>query len=170
MSILTKSEIIKCIKRGKIKVEPLIMDNIGPGSIDLTLDNKFRVFLPRKKPFDVQNSADYNEITKIIEVKDKYILKPKETVLGITREKVTLPDDICGWLEGRSKFARLGLMVHISASFMQPGISNRQVLEIFNASPVPLAIHPGTKICQFIFESTKGKARYYGQFMNQENP
>jgi dCTP deaminase len=70
--------------------------------------------------------------------------------------------------EGRSRFARLGLFVHITAGFMQPGINNRQVLEIYNASSYPLELVPGTRICQFIFMKMSGTATYQGRFSNQE--
>jgi len=70
-------------------------------------------------------------------------------------------------LEGRSRFARLGLFVHITAGFMNPGINNRQVLEIYNASNHPLRLWPGTKICQFVFLKMIGNATYSGIF--QEN-
>jgi dCTP deaminase len=169
MSTLTRKEIIKEIKKGNIKIEPLIIENIGPGSVDLTLGNKFRIFRKMKKIYDVDNNADYNKITKLIK-SDSIVIKPRDTVLGITREKITLAPNICGWLEGRSRFARLGLMVHISASFMQPGISNYQVLEISNMGRVPLRLHTGTKICQFIFQKTIGKAKYKGKFVNQAEP
>ena len=95
---------------------------------------------------------------------------PGETILGITKEKITLPQNMCGWLEGRSRYARLGLMVHISASFMQPGLSNRQVLEMTNMSSVALRLHAGTKICQFIFQETIGMAEYKGRFSEQTEP
>ena len=91
-------------------------------------------------------------------------------MLGITVESVSLPEDVCGWLEGRSRFARMGLAVHVTASFMQPGISNRQVLEISNLSPHPLELHAGTSICQFIFQRCEGSARYQGRFASQERP
>lgn len=71
--------------------------------------------------------------------------------------------------EGRSRFARLGLFVHITAGFMNPGIDNRQVLEIYNASNHPLELVPGTKICQFIFLRMHGEASYEGKFQSQEN-
>ena len=86
------------------------------------------------------------------------------------KEKITLSEDLCGWLEGRTRFARLGLMIHISASFMQPGISNQQVLEISNMGHVPYRLKEGTKICQFVFQQTKGKAKYVGSFKNQTEP
>jgi dCTP deaminase len=95
---------------------------------------------------------------------------PGETAHGLTRERITLPDDVCGWLQGRSRFARIGLMVHITASFMHPGIDNHQTLEMNNAGPMPLAIHPGIKICQFIFEELIGHGHYRGRFRDQVTP
>lgn len=168
MSILTKQEILKEIKRGNIKIEPLNKENIGPGSIDLTLDDKFRIFKKSKRVYNI-DKADYKEITTLVK-RDSIVIKPGETVLGVTKEKITLAENICGWLEGRSRYARLGLMVHISASFMQPGISNHQVLEITNMGHVPLMIPAGTKICQFIFEKAVGRAKYQGDFKEQVEP
>lgn len=75
---------------------------------------------------------------------------------------------LCDFAEGRSRFARLGLFVHITAGFMQPGINNRQVLEIYNASSYPLELVPGTRICQFIFMKMSGTAKYQGRFSHQE--
>lgn len=169
MSILTKPEIIKQIKKGNIKIEPLNLENIGPASIDLTLGNVFRVFKASSKIYEVTNEADYQKITKLVKT-DSIVVKPQETILGITKEKLTLAPNICGWLEGRSRFARLGLMVHISASFMQPGISNQQVLEISNMGHVALRLLSGTKICQFVFQTTIGKAKYQGRFSQQTTP
>jgi len=170
MSVLTKEKILEEIKRGNIKIEPFNPDDVGPGSVDLTLGNVFRVFKKQNKIFYVTNEADFEKVTEVIEIKDYYLLQPGETIFGITQEKITLAPNLCGWLEGRSRFARLGLMVHISASFMQPGIANCQVLEITNLSPIPLALHPGTKICQFIFQRCEGEAKYQGRFKEQQTP
>lgn len=169
MSVLTKPKIIQAIKKGKIKIEPLDMENIGPASIDLSLSNKFRIFKGAGRVHDVNEATNYQEFTKQIET-DTISIKPGETILGMTAEKITLASDICGWLEGRSRFARLGLMVHISSSFMHPGIDSHQVLEISNMGQVPLRLHAGTKICQFIFEKTIGQARYKGRFVGQKEP
>ncbi len=137
MSILTKEEILKEIAKGTIAIEPLATENIGPGSIDLTLGNTFRVFKESTIIRDANEGMDYREITELVTA-DSIVVRPRETILGITKEKITLAPDLCGWLEGRSRFSRLGLMVHISASFMQTGISNHQVLEISNlTSPLP---------------------------------
>jgi len=169
MSILTKNEILKEIKKKNIKITPFDRSALGPGSIDLTLSNKFRVFKKLKKTLNVNEKLDYQNITKLVTA-DSIVIKPGETILGITKEKITLASNICGWLEGRSRFARLGLLVHISASFMQPGISNRQVLEISNMGAVSLRLHAGTKICQFIFQKTIGRAKYSGKFVGQKEP
>ena len=153
----------------KIKVEPFVEKNIGPASIDLRLGNKFRVFKKLKKTYNADEKLDYHSVTKLVTA-NSIVVKPGETILGITKEKLTLPENICGWLEGRSRFARLGLLVHISASFMQPGISNKQVLEISNMGAVSLRLHAGTKICQFIFQKMIGKAKYRGKFKAQQEP
>ena len=94
---------------------------------------------------------------------------PHQTVLGLTQERISLAPDLCGWLEGRSRFARIGLLVHISAGFMQPGLQNHQVLELTNFGPNPLELVPGTPICQFIFQRTIGAARYEGLFSKQDD-
>jgi dCTP deaminase len=168
MTILTKDKIFREISKGNIKIEPFVPENVGPASIDLNLGNKFRIFKNSKKVYDAY-TTDYQDITELKEL-DSIIVKPGETILGVTLEKVTLSPQFCGWLEGRSRFARLGLMVHISAPFMQPGISNHPVLEIANMGHVPLRLHAGTPICQFIFEKAEGKARYTGKFREQEEP
>ena len=167
MSILTRDEILKEIDSGNISIDPFDEKNIGPASIDLNLSNEFRIFKRVHDIVNIDNDADYHDITKLVKCEDRFVLMPQETVLGITEERITLSAGICGWLEGRSRFARMGLMVHITASFMQPGIDNKQVLEIANVSPVPLALTPGTLICQFIFNRCEGKAVYNGHYKGQ---
>tara|TARA_B100000609_G_scaffold199550_1_gene204011 strand:+ start:33206 stop:33724 length:519 start_codon:yes stop_codon:yes gene_type:complete len=170
MSILTRDEIIREVESGRIKIDPFVKDAIGPASIDLRLDNKFRVFKKINETFDITEDANYEHVTEYLEVDDRFLLLPGESVLGITLERLTLPGDVCGWLEGRSRFARVGLTVHVTAGFMQPGISNKQVLEINNVSPIPLYLYPGTFICQFIFQKCIGEAQYQGRFADQLKP
>ncbi len=169
MSILTQQKIREAIDNGEIGIDPFEPENIGPGSIDLRLGNRFRVFGENNGVFDVDENADYKKISELVEA-DTIEIRPQETILGITHEKITLPSHLCGWLEGRSRYARLGLMVHISASFMQPGISNRQVLEMTNMGHVTMRLHSGVRICQFVFQSTVGEATYHGKFEGQEAP
>ncbi|HEY7534923.1 MAG TPA: dCTP deaminase [Thermodesulfobacteriota bacterium] len=167
MSVLTKNEILNEIKKGNIKIKPFSIKYLGPGSIDLHLSSEFRIFKKMQNVIEINNNANYEEVTEKIKVKHHLILMPGEMVLGITKEKIILSPCLCGWLEGRSRFARLGLLVHISTSFIQPGISNKQCLEIINFSPMPFALYPGTAICQFIFQRTVGEARYEGKFIKQ---
>ena len=170
MCILTRQEILAAIDRGSVVIDPFDPAMVGPASVDLHLGREFRVFRKIHDIFEVNDQSDSSEITETIEVDDRFVLMPQETVLGITVERLTLPPNLCGWLEGRSRYARMGLMVHITASFMQPGIDNRQVLEISNVSPVPLALRPGTPICQFIFGTCRGEATYEGRYRQQMRP
>lgn len=167
MGVLTRDEILKAVEAGHIEVDPFRPDLVGPGSIDLHLDNQFRVFKKLHHIYDVTDEADFTQITELVEVESSFVLLPGESALGITKERIKLAPFLCGRLEGRSRFARLGLMVHVTAGFMQPGINNRQVLEISNVSSVALALHPGTRLCQFIFERTEGEATYQGRFASQ---
>jgi dCTP deaminase len=172
MSILIGDEIEKALNSGAIRVEPLDPSQIGPGSIDLTLGNEFRKFRKKFKVYHVRNDSRFEDITRAVHVPDSssIVIKPGEMVLGITRERITLADNISGRLEGRSRFARFGLAVHVTAGFMHPGISNHQVLEIVNLGHAPLALYPGTRICQFVFERCEGHARYHGRFAEQVKP
>jgi len=172
MSVLIGKEIEKALKNRLIKIEPLEQSQIGPGSIDLTLGNDFRIFKKRSRIYHVKNESHFQDITRDVQVKDGdyIVIKPGEMILGITKEKITLADNISGRLEGRSRFARFGLAVHVTAGFMHPGIANHQVLEIVNLGHAPLALYPGTKICQFVFEKCDGHATYKGRFMKQVKP
>jgi dCTP deaminase len=169
LSILGKKAIFSEIRKGNIKIEPYTESMVGPASVDLHLSNSFRVFVHLPTELHLTNDMDFKAATKGIWIPqgESLIMQPGQTVLGITQERVTLGDGLSGWLEGRSRFARVGLLVHISASFMQPGISNHQVLEISNFGPIPLRIIPGTPICQFIFQRCEGAGVYQGVFSTQ---
>ncbi|MBP8017105.1 dCTP deaminase [Candidatus Gracilibacteria bacterium] len=172
MSVLIGDKLIEALENGEIKVDPLDKSCIGPGSIDLTLGNDFRIFKKQINIYHLDNNSNFEDITELVNIKDSesIVINPGEMILGITKEIITLSDDISGWLEGRSRFARFGLAVHITAGFMNPGISNKQVLEIVNMGNTPIALYPGTKICQFIFERCEGRAKYNGRFGNQTKP
>lgn len=172
MSILIGKEIKKAIHSGLIKIEPLDEELVGPGSVDLTLGNEFRIFKSQSEIYHVKDNADFHDITELVTINngDYIVISPGEMILGVTKEKITLSENIAGRLEGRSRFARFGLAVHVTAGFMQPGISNHQVLEIVNLGHAPLALYPSTKICQFVFERCEGTAKYTGRFSNQDKP
>lgn len=162
--ILSKEDILMEIKNKRIVVSSFSKSSVGPASIDLTLDNKFRVF---KQGFaSTSEGCDYKKFTRLVK-KNSIVLYPGQFVLGITKEKICLPADLCGWLTGRSRFARLGLQVHSTAAFLQPGINNHQVLELYNLSCNPLELRAGSKVCQLVIEKCSGKVKYSGKFMSQ---
>jgi dCTP deaminase len=169
MVVLGRQAILQAIEDGVITITPFCLDRVGPASVDLTLANTFRVFRKVHAVIEVREHTDYRVLTDRVEVADgqHILIMPGETVLGITRERLRLGPGLCGWLEGRSRFARLGLMVHISAPFMGPGIDSQQVLEMSNFGPAPLAVYPDTPICQFIFQRMDGDEHYAGRFAGQ---
>jgi len=169
MSVLTRQEILKEIRQGSVEIEPFDEGQVGPGSIDLHLGSEFRVFNKLRNACVVEDNISVEDLTERLETEESFTLMPGETVLGITLERIKLPANICGWLEGRSRFARMGLVIHMTAGFVQPGINNRQVLEIGNLAPFPLVLKPGVRVCQMILERTEGKASYDGRFKSQNH-
>ncbi len=163
------------MKSGKIGITPFEAKNVGSCSVDLRLGAQFRVFGNgcRGEKMRVGERAYFSKefqqkthVAKIAHGKSISIA-PGELVLGVTRERIRLPADICGRLEGRSRFARMGLLVHVSSSLVQPGVDNNQVLEIMNMSPFVLQLSPGTRVCQIIFDEMKGASSYKGAFKKQ---
>jgi len=169
MSVLTRDAILAEITAGRLKIEPFALDQLGAASVDLTLGDEIRVMLPDAAPIELSGEVDYREHTRSLRLVSPYVLEPGCTIHGITRERITLPPNLCGLLEGRSRFARLGLMIHVTSAFVQPGVSNRQVLEMSNVSKRSLRIHPGVRLCQLVLLRTEGEAVYRGRFAEQEN-
>ncbi len=171
MSVLTRDAILHELATGRLRLEPFEMDQVGAASIDLHLGDSLRVPLDdQNSPIEVSDHAAPDLATRLIPFEKPYLLDPGRTVHGITRERIFLPPDVCGWLEGRSRIARLGLTVHVTSGFVQPGVSNHQVLEMSNVSGRPLLIHPGIRICQIVLQRCEGEAVYAGQFASQRSP
>jgi len=167
MAVLTRDAIRAELDSGRLKIDPLEPDQLGAASIDLTLGDEIRV-IDSGGAIDLLEDADYRDHTWVKRLDEPYVLVPGRTIHGITRERITLPGDLCGFLEGRSRFARLGLMIHVTSAFVQPGVTNRQVLEMSNVSNRPLRIHPGVRLCQIVLLRTDGRASYGGRFADQE--
>jgi dCTP deaminase len=169
MAVLGREAILQAIEQGAVSITPFHPERVGPASVDLTLASTFRVFRKVHQVIEVHAATDYRDFTDKIEIEagQHILIMPGETILGITRERLRLGPGLCGWLEGRSRFARLGLMVHISAPFMGPGIDSQQVLEMSNFGPAPLAVVPGLPICQFVFQRLDGSERYEGLYAGQ---
>jgi len=172
LATLGRDRILELVKEGSIKVHPFDEKQVGPASIDLHLGDTFRVFEKTRDIFHIREDADYKQLTRTVKINrdSHFLIMPNELVQGITEEDITLPSNLSGRIEGRSRFARLGLLIHLSSGFIQPGSSGRVVLEILNVSPLPLALHPGTAICQVIIEEAVEAVPYRGVFSGQVAP
>ena len=168
MGVLTRDAILAEMRAGRLVITPFEPDQLGAASIDLTLGDEIRVIDPAAEPIDVRAEADYRDHTTLRRLDAPYVLEPGCTIHGITRERIQLPPDLCGLLEGRSRFARLGLMIHVTSAFVQPGVANRQVLEMSNVSKRGLRIHAGVRLCQIVLLRTEGRSVYDGRFSRQD--
>src|SRR6188474_2033010 len=166
--ILTRDVIRREIEAGRVVIDPFLADQVGPASIDLHLGDEIRVMHAGREPVPVTDEVDYRTITDVRSLDTPYPLAPGETIHGITRERVTLPGDVGGWLEGRSRYARLGLMIHVTSGFVAPGVDNRQVLEMSNVAGRPLQIRAGIRLCQIVLQRAEGHAVYAGRFADQQ--
>jgi dCTP deaminase len=164
--ILTHDVILREIAAGRIEIDPFTPDQVGPASIDLHLGDEIRVMEGGPAVIELVEEADYRTVTAVRPL-GRYVLVPGQTIHGITRERIRLPPDVGGWLEGRSRFARLGLMIHVTSGFVAPGVDNRQVLEMSNVAGRPLAIYAGIRLCQIVLQRAEGEATYRGRFAQQ---
>ncbi len=163
--ILSKKEILKEIKSKKLIITPFKSSNIGPASIDLTLSNNFW-FFTKSHSITLSENTDAESLAVPKKLKS-VILQPGDFILGKTIERITMPEDLFGMLSGRSRFARLGLVIDATAFFVQPGVNNHQVFEIKNLSRNSMILKPGLRIAQLAFIRTEGKSKYTGKFKNQ---
>jgi dCTP deaminase len=151
--ILSDNTIRKELEMGRIEIDPLDESCIQPSSVDLHLDRYFRVFLNHtSRVIDVKD--DQENLTELIKVEpdaEPFILHPGEFVLGSTSERVKLPDDLVGRLEGKSSLGRLGLLIHSTAGFVDSGWDGHLTLELSNVANLPITLYPGMKIGQISF-------------------
>ncbi|MDP6977302.1 MAG: dCTP deaminase [Myxococcota bacterium] len=167
MSVLTRDVLLNEMRAGTLEIDPLDESQVGPASIDLTLGDEIRTIQPHPGAIDIVEDTDYRDHTEVVSLASPYVLHPGETIHGITRERVRLAPSLCAFLEGRSRYARLGLMIHVTSALVQPGVDNRQVLELSNVSSQPLRIHAGVRICQLVVMRAEGAAVYQGRFAAQ---
>ncbi len=149
--MLSDTDIKKAMKEGLIKIVPFKPDQLGPASVDLTLSNEWYIFREkyRAKQIDLAKTG-FKQVLKKIK-SDIMILEPGSMCLGKTLEKITLAPDISGKFEGRSRYARMGLAIHVTSALIQPGSSNHQILEIVNLSPNTYILHKGMRVSQIVF-------------------
>jgi dCTP deaminase len=150
--ILSDHTIRDEIKAGRIVIDPYDDACVQPSSVDLHVDAEFRVFRNSRYPYiDVKREqADLTELVTVPEG-ESFILHPGEFVLGSTFERVALPDDLVARLEGKSSLGRLGLLIHSTAGYVDPGWDGYLTLELSNVANLPITIYPGMKIGQISF-------------------
>ena len=150
--ILSDRTIREQIANGRIVIDPLDERDIQPSSVDLHIDRFFRVFRNHTmRVIDVKE--DQEELTELVEIneEDSFILHPGEFVLGSTLERVAVPNDLVGRLEGKSSLGRLGLLIHSTAGFIDAGWDGQLTLELSNVANLPITLYPGMKIGQISF-------------------
>ena len=162
--VLSDRTIRREIAQGRIVVNPVDPNDIQPASIDLHLDNRFLVFSNSRRPYiDVREPLD--NLTEPVEIDGTtpFMLHPGEFVLGSTQEHIELPDDLVARLEGKSSLGRIGLLIHSTAGFVDPGWQGRLTLELSNVARLPIALYQGMKIGQISFLRLSEPAeRLYG--------
>ena len=161
-SVLSDGTIRRLVDEGRIVIEPWDPELVQPASVDLRLGDSFRVFHNhRTAAIDLRDPP--TNLTEEIPDADVFVIHPGEFVLGVTREYVELPDDIVARIEGKSSLGRLGLIVHATAGFVDPGFKGTLTLEITNLTRVPIKLYPGLLIAQLSFMALDAPAeRPYG--------
>ncbi len=182
--ILSDRDIKKYIKEGKIGIKSKsgYTKQIGPASIDFRLGDEFRVFNHIKKPFiDPKDHTTFKGLTSSIKIKknDYFVLQPNQFILGVTQEELYVSASVGARIEGKSSWGRLGLIVHSTAGYIDPGFKGKLTLEMLNIGQVPILLRPGIKICQIAFEemsspvevsySQRKNSKYYGDQHPQES-
>ncbi len=180
--ILSDRDIKKAIESGRVKIESdqtELFRYIHASSMDLRLGNVFKVYEHSKYAvLDPKNPKTFAQNMRIITIADgePFIVQPGEFILGVTQEKITVPDDLVVRVEGRSSLGRLGIIVHSTAGFVDPGFSGTITLEISNLNRLPVALYPGMRVCQLAFEMMTSPAetpynmKPFSKYQNQVLP
>ena len=157
--VLSDRDIRAEIAAGRIVIDPFIPEAVQPSSVDLHLDRRFRVFRNSRYPY-IDVRTDQPELTELVEIagNDPFILHPGEFVLGSTLERVQLPNDLVARLEGKSSLGRLGLLIHSTAGYVDPGWEGNLTLELSNVANLPITLYDGMKIGQISFQRLSSPA------------
>jgi dCTP deaminase len=163
-SVLSDGTIRRLVEEGRIKIEPWDPGLVQPASVDLRLGDSFRVFHNhRTSAIDLREPPANLTEEIVIGGDDAFVIHPGEFALGRTLEWVELPEDIVARIEGKSSIGRLGLIVHATAGFCDPGWKGTLTLELNNLTRVPIKLYPGLLIAQLSFMTLDAPAeRPYG--------
>src|SRR5437870_4161251 len=162
--VISDRTIARLLEEERIVIEPYDESLLQPSSVDVRVDRYFRVFHNARYGYiDVKRPME--DLTEQVEIDgdDPFILHPGEFVLGSTLERVRLPDDLVARLEGKSSLGRLGLLIHSTAGFIDPGWDGHVTLELSNVANLPITIYFGMKIGQLSFvQLTEPASAPYG--------
>src|ERR687890_1457397 len=162
--ILSDRDIRAELEAGRIVIDPFTPEAVQPSSVDLHVGNRFRVFR-NTRPAVIDPRQEQPELTELVEIAgdEPFILHPGEFVLGATFERVGLPDDLVARLEGKSSLGRLGLLIHSTAGYVDPGWEGTLTLELSNVANLPIKLYDGMKIGQIsFFKMSSAVERPYG--------
>jgi dCTP deaminase len=176
--ILSDRSIREQVAAGRIVIDPFDEAAVQPSSVDVHLDRVFRVFRNHSaRCIDVRE--DQEGLTELVEVPpgDAFMLHPGEFVLGATLERVALPSDLVARLEGKSSLARLGLLIHSTAGFVDAGFDGHLTLELSNVATLPITLYPTMAVGQLSFlamttpaERPYGSAEVGSKYQHQQGP
>ena len=150
--VLSDTTIARYLAEGRIEIDPYDESLLQPSSVDVRVDRLFRVFHNNRYPYiDVKTPQE--DLTELVELEEghPFVLHPGEFVLGSTLERVRLGDDLVARLDGKSSLGRLGLLIHSTAGFIDPGWDGHVTLELSNVANLPITIYPEMKIGQLSF-------------------
>lgn len=162
--ILSDVQIKEAVANGTIVIEPFDLNCIQPATYDLHLDYEFKIFRPHQTEIIDPREPLHGLMERVVLTDGQsFILHPGCFALGLIQEKTGVNNAHVGRLEGKSSLARLGLIIHTTAGFLDPGNCLKLTLELYNASPLPIKLYPGMKIAQIAFEQlAKPCERPYG--------
>jgi dCTP deaminase len=176
--IFSDRTIKEAIANGRVSIDPFDPDLVQPSSVDVRCDRRFRVFENHRYAL-IDPKAVQSDLTSEVEASadHPFILHPGEFVLGTTLETIRLGDDVVARLEGKSSLGRLGLLIHSTAGFVDPGFNGQVTLELSNVANLPIAIYPEMKIGQISFyqmttaaEHPYGSAALGSKYQGQTGP
>lgn len=163
--VLSDRSIREEMEKGRLVIRPFNFDSLQPASVDIHLDRKLRVFRPWHYPHQIDLSKPLDGLTEEVEINEKehFSLQPGQFVLGSTVEYIGLPDDLMARLEGKSSLGRIGLLIHSTAGYVDPGWKGHLTLELYNVCALSILLYAGMKISQISFHRlTTPAERPYG--------
>ena len=162
--VLSDRSIAEALASGRLVIDPIGEEALQPASVDIRLDRQFRVFRNHRDSYiDVREPVEDLTEVETIEDDQAFVLHPGEFVLGSTLERIRLADDLVSRVEGKSSLGRLGLLVHATAGYVDPGWDGHLTMELSNVANLPIRLYYGMKIGQLSFlELTTAAEHPYG--------